>query len=427
MKLSNWGNFPRIEADLKPFKSDWEKNWFEKSFISRGLGRSYGDASLYSRVLSMVDHSGVIDFDESGTLAVKAGTSLDEILKFIVPKGFFLPVTPGTKYVTIGGAIAADVHGKNHHKEGTISNFVSSLELFDGKEISPCSLELNPELFNWTCGGMGLTGVIQSVKLRLKKIETSLIRQNAIKAKDLESLLLAFDENQDWTYSVAWLDSLAKGKSFGRGILYLGEHAEKDEVKNGRDSIEMKKKFSLNIPFHLPGFILNPISNSLFNKAYFNLSSDKDFIDLDPFFYPLDRVKNWNRAYGSRGFVQYQFVIPENQGIKGVEKVILDLQKRGLSSFLTVLKKLGEGRGFLSFPIKGYTLALDFPARKKILKDLVEIDRVIHEMGGRVYLAKDARLESKYLSKGYERIDDFKQFIRGKRFESSLSKRLGIT
>ena len=427
MKISNWGNFPRIEAEIKPYESDWKESWLGHNYIARGLGRSYGDASLNDRILSTLDHSGILNLDEQGILNVKGGTSLASILKFIIPKGFFLPVSPGTKYVTIGGAIAADIHGKNHHKDGTIFRYIRSIELFDGENNIRCSPSENSELFNWTCGGMGLTGIITQAEIQLKRIESTYIRQKTIKAFNLESLLKAFDQTEQWTYSVAWLDSMAKGKKFGRGILYLGEHAKREEIPETKEPLKYQDSSLLNFPFFLPSFILNPLTNNIFNKAYFNLTRERQLVGLDPFFYPLDKVGNWNRAYGRRGFLQYQIVIPEGQGLNGVKEILGVMQKNELSSFLTVLKKLGEGRGYMSFPIKGYTLALDFPATKRILNNLHLVDEVVHNMGGRVYLAKDSRLDSENLTRGYPELEDFKKYITGRPFHSRLSNRLGIT
>ena len=225
MQISNWGNFPKINAEIKPFLSSWKKDWANTDFIARGLGRSYGDASLYKRIISMPQEGGILNWDESGAITISGGTSIQEILEFIVPRGFFLPVTPGTKFVTVGGMVAADVHGKNHHSEGTISNFVEQLELWQGPgQTRILKHKDQTNLFNWTCGGMGLTGIILNVTLRLKPIQSNFIDQKVIKGKSLHEMLNLFEENQNWTYSVAWLDSLSKGKNFGRGILYLGEH-----------------------------------------------------------------------------------------------------------------------------------------------------------------------------------------------------------
>jgi decaprenylphospho-beta-D-ribofuranose 2-oxidase len=430
MEISNWGNYPKIDAQIKEIDSLWKVEWKGKPFISRGLGRSYGDASLYRRILSSQKETGILELNPNGSLRVKGGTSIAEILKLIVPKGYFLPVTPGTKFVTIGGAIAADVHGKNHHKEGTIFNFVESLVLWNGQDDPVfCSPEKEAELFNWTCGGMGLTGVILEATIKLRQIETGYINQKVIIGSSLDELLNIFEENKSWDYSVAWLDSLARGKGFGRGLIYLGEHSKKEDHQEQRKSMALNfnPKKKLNIPFFLPRITLNRMSNSFFNKFFFNFSSRRKLIDLDSFFYPLDSISNWNRAYGRSGFLQYQMVIPKDRGLKGLKLILEKLQSEGLSSFLTVLKQFGPGRGFMSFPIQGYTMALDFPASKKNLDKLDKIDDLVHQMEGRIYLAKDSRMKAKYMELGYERLTDFKSFIHEFPFASNLSERLGIT
>ncbi len=410
-------------------ESGWQASWNDQSIIARGLGRSYGDASLGKNMLSTLKNSGIIDLNND-ILKAKAGTSLKEILEYIVPKGYFLPVTPGTKYVTLGGAIAADVHGKNHHVDGTIGNFVEGLELISSPGISiNCSKNSNSDVFNWTCGGMGLTGVIDQASIRLKKIESNKIVQKIEKGRNLEELLNLFEKNSNAPYSVAWLDSLKAGKNFGRGILYLGHHATTSDLKDQKlmGKMDFRSRSLSSLPFFLPSFAMNKLNNSLFNELFYFKGDSSGLIDLDKYFYPLDAIGNWNRAYGRKGFVQYQMVIPSQHGINGVSQILKEIQKEGLSSFLTVLKFLGDGRGFMSFPIKGYTLAMDFPVRSGLFKKLDRVDAIVHEMGGRVYLAKDSRLNPKNLEKGYPELENFKKFISSNTFSSQLSNRLGIT
>lgn len=427
MLVSNWGNYPKVEAEVKESSEPWKRDWKGMEFIARGLGRSYGDASLFERILNMGSEKGIMDLAEEGTIWAKSGTSLLEIIQYSLPKGYFLPVTPGTKYVTLGGMIAADVHGKNHHIDGTISNFVEEIEIWTPEQgVINCSEDQNSELFNWTCGGMGLTGIIMSAKIRLRRIQTKWIKQQVLKSGSLTKLLDLFENHEKSTYSVAWLDSLASGSNFGRGILYLGEHASEDDVAEKMRGLTWAPKKKLNVPFHAPSFLLNSFSNRVFNQLYYSFSSERSLVDLDTFFYPLDKISNWNRAYGKRGFFQYQFVIPSQSGVQGVERVLRKLQKEGISSFLTVLKKLGRGRGYMSFPIDGYTLALDFPASRSAKNKLNKVDDMVHEMGGRVYLAKDARMEAAHLRVGYPEHAAFSSFVQPLPFNSNLAQRLKI-
>ncbi|MEM7036777.1 MAG: FAD-binding protein, partial [Bacteroidota bacterium] len=337
-----------------------------------------------------------------------------------------------------GGAIAADVHGKNHHSEGSFSRYLKSLRLMtpDGV-VHDCSPTEKPELFWATCGGMGLTGVILEGTIQLKKIETSYITEHGHDAKNVDALFELFESSMDSTYSVAWVDCLAKGKRLGKSVLMLGEHAKYDELKTRKQKANpliVPKKRKLSVPFFLPSFTLNPLTIKAFNWAFYLKTKKKGHMhvmDYETYFYPLDGVLSWNRVYGRRGFAQYQFVIPPESGYEGMKRILEQISKHRMPSFLTVLKAMGKGEpGPLSFPMEGYTLALDFPMTKKLLPFLDKLDEIVLEYGGRLYLTKDSRMKPEMLHKGYPRLQEFldvkSQFDSGKALQSMQSKRLEI-
>ena len=432
MKISGWGRFPTTDAKvITPVDLNaWKKSLQDKGeIIPRGLGRSYGDSANASLVLQSdyLDH--YIDFDvEQGILRCEAGLSLHQILNCIIPKGWFLPVTPGSGYVSIGGAVASDVHGKNHHISGTFGDHVLSIELLLGSgEVLVVSRSQFPELFHATCGGMGLTGVILSVALKLKAIKSSNICQTTIKVKNLEEILHQFDVNQASTYSVAWIDCLAKGAQLGRSILMLGEHATESELLLA----EPKK---LAVPVEMPSTLLNTYSISAFNALYYARAKNaihQSEVSYMNYFYPLDGLRNWNRLYGKRGFVQYQFVLPKASGYKGMRDILERISNAGKGSFLAVLKGFGpQNSNHLSFPLEGYTLALDFKAEQSTFDLIKTLDPLVVGYGGRMYLAKDALMSQETFKKGYPRWMEFEE-IRNKyhalgKFASSQSIRLGL-
>ncbi len=318
--IANWGNYPMMESDEKSFSLDDQLEQLFKTethFIARGNGRCYGDASLSDVTISTLKYDKILSFDTvKGFFECQSGITLDQVLEVIVPKGWFLPVTPGTKFITVGGAIASDVHGKNHHVDGCFSHHVLEMDVVVGSgETITCSPEKHTDLFEATCGGMGLTGVITRVKFDLKKIETSYIRQKQIKAKNLEEIIELFEEYKQYTYSVAWIDCLKKGEQFGRSILILGEHATINELKEKQkqDPLKLPKKKQITFPFSLPWWVLNTFTVRAFNFLYYGKNLKKEInnmVSYEPFFYPLDAILHWNRGYGKKGFVQYQFVLP---------------------------------------------------------------------------------------------------------------------
>jgi len=439
-KIANWGNYPVMETEEKTFIFEEQLSeaiLHSDNIIARGNGRCYGDASLAKHTISTLKYDKVLSFDtETGIFECQAGLTLDKILEVIVPKGWFLPVTPGTKFITVGGAIASDVHGKNHHVDGCFSHHVLDMDvvLSNGETIT-CSPHLNTDLFWATCGGMGLTGIITRARFDLKKIESSYIKQKQIKANNLEELIELFEKYRHYTYSVAWIDCLQKGKHFGRSILMLGEHAtlaDLDENKK-KNPLKLPSKTQITFPFNLPSFVLNQFTIKAFNFLFYgkNLSREiNNIISYEPFFYPLDAILHWNRGYGKPGFVQYQFVL-SLESKQGLIEILNKISDKGLGSFLAVLKIFGKQDDLISFPKEGYTLALDFPVRKGLFEFLDELDKVVLNYGGRIYLSKDARMKSEIFWNGYSNahkfLDIVKKYNPNFKFNSIQADRLSIT
>lgn len=427
-KLTSWGKHPYVDAEIvKPTKSEVVDLQYSNC-IARGLGRSYGDSALAENVILSERLNRFISFDnETGLLTCDAGVSLKEILETFVQKGWFLTVTPGTKFVTVGGAIASDVHGKNHHSEGSFSDHVESLSLVVGNKSIHCSKDINSDLFHATCGGMGLTGIIVEATIKLKSITSAYINQKTVKAKNLEAALSLFDKYESYTYSVAWIDCLSTGKNLGRSLLMLGEHAQKGGLVAHSDG-------KLSIPCNMPSFLLNKYTIQAFNSIYYNriLKNEvNNTIHYDPFFYPLDGINNWNRIYGKKGFTQYQFVIPKEAGIEGLTEILTAIAISKQGSFLSVLKVFGKGnKNFLSFPKEGYTLALDFKLTDKLFGLLDKLDAIIHKYNGRLYLSKDVRMPEKMFKATYPQWEAFqtlrKQYGADKFFNSLQSNRIGL-
>lgn len=435
-QLSNWGNYPALDCDEAAFSvEDQLKQYVDthEHIIARGNGRCYGDASLGEHSISTLRYDKVLAFDEAaGIFECQSGITLDQVLDITVPKGWFLPVTPGTKFITIGGAVASDVHGKNHHAEGSFSNHIISMQVFTGKGLLSCSPQQESDLFWATCGGMGLTGVITTVKFRLKKIETAYIRQKQIKAKNLDEIIRLFDEHKHYTYSMAWIDCLQKGDSFGRSILIVGEHAAENELnaKQRQAPLTLPGKLKLTVPFNLPGFVLNNFTVKAFNALYYAKNTQRvieNVVPYEPFFYPLDAIHHWNRGYGKDGFVQYQFVLPLEHK-DGLAAILRRISEKGWGSFLAVLKVFGRQDDLISFPMEGYTLALDFPVRKGLFPFLDELDALVLEYGGRLYLSKDARMQQDVFWKSYPNARKFESIVQaynpGGKFRSVQSDRL---
>lgn len=431
-QISGWGRYPtqncqliRPEkyADLKPQS---------KSCIPRGMGRSYGDASLnHDHAVILTERlNRFINFDpKTGIMTAEAGVTLQDILAIATPHHWFLPVTPGTQYVTLGGCVAADVHGKNHHKLGSFGQHVLNLVLIlaDGSHLK-CSPTENKEIFWATIGGMGLTGIIGEVTFQLIPIKNNLMRVKHHAMKNLEEICFGFHQAQyDDDYTVTWLDTQRE-----RGIVMAGHHLEKSE--NNKSQKKFKAKKPKKIGFNVPGFILNNYSIRLFNYLYYlkNARKSEFTSHYQPYFYPLDSISDWNKLYGKKGFIQYQCVFPMEVSVTAIKDILKILRKKNAVSFLSVLKKMGKpSGGILSFPMEGITLAMDIAFKgQKTLDLLRELDAVVIANMGRVYLAKDACLSAKSFRAMYPSHEKFME-IKAKLdphniFNSSLSRRLKI-
>lgn len=432
MKFQSWGNYPKVHTNVHGFRDDDTLRQLlarDTDFIARGNGRSYGDSALNDNVIDVRPYDCFLSFDSrKGTIVAQAGVLLADVLEVIVPKGWFLPVTPGTKYVTVGGAIAADVHGKNHHIENSFCRYVGEITMMlaDGDVVS-CSRSENEDLFRATCGGMGLTGIILTAEISLKRITSALVDQRVFRTGNLEETLRAFDTHRDCTYSVAWVDCHAKGQALGRGLVTTGEHA-------GTGELSYRNRDPLAVPFDLPSWTLNSVAVKLFNALYYNLNKTggrAQQVTFDEFFYPLDKIAHWNRIYGKSGFIQYQFVLPVDSSGEGLREVVTAVSASGQGSSLAVLKLLGEGNGnWLSFPTRGFTLALDFRIQRKLFGLLSRLDEIVVRHGGRLYLAKDARVSREVFEAGYEHIDRFrllrKEYGMHDKFNSLQSKRVEL-
>ncbi|MDB4286036.1 FAD-binding oxidoreductase [bacterium] len=435
MSITNWGKYPVTEAPELRYHEGMDMG---DSWIPRGMGRCYGDSSLGEQMISVLSNNRFLHFDSTtGILTCEAGVTYDDLLTHFVPKGWFPPVTPGTKFVSLGGAIASDVHGKNHHKEGALSSHVLSIELLTATgEVLTCTPTQNADVFDATFGGMGLTGLVMRLTIRLKKIDNSYIKLHVVKARNLDEIMDQFEEYNHYTYSVAWIDTIASGKNMGRSILNLGEHASSEEIagtKFQKEPFALHGPPKLNIPINFPNFALNPLTVRMFNFAYYNKQFKKEVHSIqhyEPFFYPLDALNNWNRIYGKRGFTQYQFAIPPENGREGMHDILGRISKAGLGSFLAVLKTFGPQSGMMAFPVKGYTLALDFAITKKLFPFLDELDKVVESYGGRVYLTKDVRLKPDTLARMYPQLPEFKALLDrldpGQTIRSMQSERLGL-
>lgn len=420
-KITNWGNFPVVEKEMKSEDSLQKIKDFvlsHKEVIARGNGRCYGDASLGENIFSTKRLSKFIGFDKiEGVLECEAGVLLSDILEISVPQGYFLNVTPGTKFVSVGGAIASDVHGKNHHSEGCFSEYVLEFKLMkENAEVITCSREENTEDFWATVGGMGLTGIILSAKIKLKNIETAYIRQESIKADNLDEIFQLFEESEGWLYNVAWIDCLQKGENIGRSILMRGYHALREELppKLHKNPLKNPRKIMPTIPFYFPSWVLNSFTIKIFNWLYYNKQTKKSvegFVHYEPFFYPLDVINEWNKIYGKKGFIQYQMVIPKEKGKEGMQKILETIADSGNGSFLAVLKLFGKNnpKAYNSFPMEGYTLALDFKVNDKLKSLVEELDKIVEEFGGRIYLTKDSMSNPKLTN--YLRNVDSPKFV----------------
>ena len=443
-ELEGWGRFPRQSCRVaRPEKRrallDLVASDETRTVLPRGLGRAYGDAALAEDegVLMLEKLDRFLDFDsDTGVLHVESGVSNAQIIETFVPRGWFLPVVPGTKFIAVGGALAADVHGKNHHRVGTIAQHVEEFELLLASgETIVCSRTQNSDAFRATLGGMGLTGVILSAKLRLQPIESAQIVLRTERTRNLQETLDGFGRDSDTTYSVAWIDCLAAGEALGRSVFLRGEHATNRDLLAADfegDPFASAPKKAKNVPRDFPDFALSPASVRAFNAAYYAGHPDGEELQgFEKFFWPLDSLGNWNKIYGARGFVQYHCILPFATSGAGLTRLLERIAGSGRAAFLAVLKLYGpENDSPMSFPLEGHSLALDLPASEGIVEFCRELDAITLEHGGRTYLAKDSTLAPDTFHKMYPRLPEFERIKREldprNRFQSSLSRRLHI-
>jgi len=422
--FESWGRYPKLEASVVPL------NWISDfplhpppatRMLPVGAGRSYGDVCLLGHgTLLRTRGPGLsggmdrlLDFDQAtGILCCEAGATLGEILDFAVPRGFFLPVSPGTKYVTVGGAIANDIHGKNHHAAGTFGRHVPRFELIrsDGTQLI-CSAAQNANWYAATIGGMGLTGLIAWAEVKLRPIVSRRIRYTGIRFSGIEEFIALSEAHAKSEYTVSWIDCLATGRNFARGVFMAGEH----DTATG--PLKRSKPARLTLPVDFPEFMLNRWSVGLFNTLYYNKQQAKTknaLVDYEPFFYPLDKLQHWNRMYGRSGFLQFQCVLPWEAGQAGLVEILRVISSSGLASFLAVLKVFGDiaSPGMMSFPRAGITLALDFPIRQEASFDLLErLGAITLEHKGRMYPAKDATMTAEQFQAFYPQWKKFAAFV----------------
>ena len=427
----SWGyNPPTKQKAVRPSWKDAHLDNDESCWLPYGNGRSYGDSCLNSqgRLIDCRSLNKFISFDQNeGILRCEAGVKFNEILDTIIPAEWFLPVTPGTKYVTMGGAIANDVHGKNHHQDGTIGRHILSFELLrsNGERLL-CSPTNNKELFQATIGGLGLTGLITWVEIKLIPVQSSYIEVETIPFKGLQEFLaLSNESNARFQYIVAWLDCVADGKNFTRGLFMRGNHHASNDLENNA----RKKNSHLSVPINFPKWSINQHSIAAFNAFYYYTNKRKSGKTIaqhyDSFFYPLDSIDHWNRIYGGQGFYQYQFVVPLDK-TDLMEKILQKIVSSGLGSFLAVLKEFGDQKspGMLSFPRPGICLALDFSNRGSFtLNILQELDELVIAAGGAVYPAKDLRMSAQAFKSFYPQAKEFTQYIDPK-FSSDFWQRV---
>jgi len=444
--LSGWGRIAPTAAQLSEPADPAEVAGLLQSapargVIARGLGRSYNNAAQNDGglVVGTTRMNRITAFDRAtGLVTCEAGVSLEQLMTAALPHGWFVPVSPGTRQVTVGGAIAADVHGKNHHRAGSFATHVPSFDLLlpDARQrrVTPGS---EADLFWATAGGMGLTGIILRATIQLTKVETSRVRVDTVRTRDIDQTMAYLSDTDDrYGYTVAWTDCLARGAGLGRSVITSGDFAALGDLapKDRRDPLAFRPAARVGAPAVFPGALINRHTVALANEAWYRKAPrrrDGEIQTIGAFFHPLDGIRNWNRVYGPAGFRQYQYVVPFGAE-KTVQRSLERISQARAPSFVTVLKRFGPAdQGLLSFPMAGWTLALDFPARTPGLSGLLDwLDEQVLEAGGRVYLAKDSRVGAGTFARMYPRLEEFRklraEFDPAGIFASDLSRRLGI-
>lgn len=424
--ITSFGRYFKVQPQsiAAPYWRDEIINSTNKeNLLTVGNLKSYGDSCLTSdnNLIQTINFNKIISFDiKTGLLKAEAGILLEDVINFIVPRGWFLPVTPGTKYITLGGAICNDVHGKNHHKFGTFGSYINSFELLTSEgQIRTCSPQENTGLYNATIGGLGLTGTILTSEMRCFKIETSFLDVENIKFKSVKDFYAINDDSVEWESTVAWVDI----SNDCRGIYNRGNFSSRR--KHG---LKLHSEKKINFPVTYP--FINNFTISVFNQLFFSkqlTKVQKIVAHYEPFYYPLDKLLNWNKVYGNRGLFQYQFVIPLDARNE-LNDIVKIFKKYNQKSFLTVLKTFGELKspGLMSFPKPGITMAVDFKFNDKLRQCLDEADKIVMAVGGRLYPAKDSRMSAENFYTMFPNIEEFKQYI-DPNFSSDFSKRMNLT
>ena len=431
MYISGWGNNLVVNSNIIYPKNINEiieiiKDYKSKGILVRGMGRSYGDVALNENIISLKYYKKTLELDEKdGLLKCSSNVTISEINDLIIPKGWFLNITPGSKFVSVGGAIANDVHGKNHHKDGSFSDYLEEFDIIkENGEIISCSNKTNTELFYATCGGLGLTGIITNVKIKLLKIRSKNIDVKIVKTNNLEETIQKLNDLKAYKYLVAWTDTLSK-KNKGRSIIFCGEHSNDGDL-----NYKKQKKFK--IPSFFGFFLINLFCLKLFNLIYYLLHKNNQKIkkDINNFFYPLDTVYNWNKLYGKNGFTQIQLLIKQNNK-NLLEEIINYFNEKGFFSYLTTLKEYGNGnKNLLSFGEKGLSITLDIALNGNFTEVYKEFEKKFGNKDIKIYLAKDSFMSQTFFKNTYSKLNNFielqKKINPNSTFKSKLSERLGL-